>query len=840
MADGPLRRLRLFVLLSLASVSTLPAAGCGGGGGGGGGGAGGGGGDEGVIAGTVAIDDGDFGILLEREPNGSVAQAQLLPPLSPGERVVLAGNGGASAARYGAVDAVDAFRTTALEAQDVELTLTASTDGLAQGDFDLAVSDTTSGNPIASAATASNPEQVSFSVAKGQTFDVVVTCASGAGAWTLLWEATDPAVPGLLPPAAGAPPPLEAVLYALGEPEVVPGRVVVRARGTGEAEAARVAALVGGRVTATTGGGSLVVEFAPRFADAGGRDALARAARVGRAAGIAFAEPDPVVRALALPNDPHLQRQWGLFGIGAPSAWDVTTGSASVTIGVADTGIAAHPDLDAQRVPGYDFVSDPANGGDGDGRDADPTDPGDGGGADGGSAFHGTHVAGIAGARQGDAYGISGVAPGCRLMPLRAVGVQGGTASDLADAIRYAGGLLAPSGASALPAPLPVLNVSLGTPVPSQELEDACDAAAAAGTLIVAATGNSADPVLFPAAYANVLAVGAVDSRLLYAGYSNKGPQVDLVAPGGNDNRERDGDGTLDGVLSTVRDDRVTPSRPGEAVYVGTSMASPHVAGAAALLLSVDPTLTVAQVRALLVSTARDLGVAGVDDETGAGLLQVGEAVRQALAGLGTPRGDPPRLLLGTTSLRFRSTDTLWSVSTTNAGGGTLHVEGALVSTDSGFPWVNAFLSSAPVGAACDALQVNVSIDPVVRLLLPAGVHAGEVRLFDGASVLGVVRVALEVGPFPLPGQPVSVVAQDATTGQVRASAVAEPLEGFRFALRGLPPGDYVVHAGTDLDADGFFCETPDWCGDYGGAVPATVPVGPGEWVDGIDFRVSR
>jgi serine protease len=404
-------------------------------------------------------------------------------------------------------------------------------------------------------------------------------------------------------------------------------------------------------------------------------------------------------------------------------------------------------------------------------------------------------------------------------MPLRAVGRDGGTASDLADALRYAAGLDATAHGPALPAPLRVVNVSLGTPDASQEIADACAAASGAGTLIVAAAGNESGAVNYPAALPTVLAVGAVDSRLVLASYSNVGSQISLVAPGGNDVRERDGDGFLDGVPSTVLDETVAPRRPGEAYYVGTSMSSPHVAGVAALVLSVDGSLSRAALRTLLESTARDLDAPGVDAQTGHGLVQAGEAVRAALVGLGTPRADAPRLSLSSDSLRFTGTQTIQDVQLANAGGGTLHVGGLVATTDSGFPWLTAFTTAAPAGLPIDASLVAVT---VTRVGLAPGVYAGTVTITDGAAALATIRVVMEVGGLRLDGQPFSIVALQSSNGIVRASGIAQPIDGYRFALTGLAPGTYTLHAGTDLDGDGFFCEPGDFCGDSATTVVVT------------------
>lgn len=357
-----------------------------------------------------------------------------------------------------------------------------------------------------------------------------------------------------------------------------------------------------------------------------------------------------------------------------------------------------------------------------------------------------------------------------------------------------------------------------------------------AGVLIVCAAGNNGSAVSYPGAYATAFAVGAVDARLVRPSYSNGGPVLECVAPGGSDLRDVDADGFPDDVLSTIRDETRLPSSPAVRAYGGTSMASPHVAGVAGLILSIHPAITQAQLRATILTTCRDLEAVGFDNSTGFGLLQAGEAIRAALVDLGTPRGDPPALMLSSATLRFPTTLSVGSVYVNNAGGGTLNVTSVVASTDNGLPWLSGLRTAAPPGGASDTDLVVATID---RTGLGDGCYAGSLLVRNGTTPLGILRVVVEVGAQPLGGIGFSVVAIDDATGSVVRSGVAVAETGYRFALRELLPGRYRVHAGTDLDHDGFFCEAPDWCGDFGGAVPAKVDVTGGQAATGIDIELK-
>ena len=306
---------------------------------------------------------------------------------------------------------------------------------------------------------------------------------------------------------------------------------------------------------------------------------------------VKWAQPDYFVPTLAttLPDDPRYTsgEMWGLngpYGIRAPEAWAVTQGSPSVVVAVLDTGITVHPDLAGQTVAGYDMIVDTAVANDGDGRDADPADPGDWESTYT-SSWHGTHVAGTIAAVVNNAEGVVGVAPNVKVQAVRVLGTGGGYTSDIVAGITWASGG-AISGVPTNPTPARVISMSLGGASACSIAEaTAISAAIARGTVVVVAAGNSnANTSGFtPASCSGVIAVAAVGSDGKRASFSNYGAIVDIAAPGV-------------GIWSTLNSGSTTPSTPSYASYSGTSMATPHVSGVVALMISQNPSLSPAQV----------------------------------------------------------------------------------------------------------------------------------------------------------------------------------------------------------------------------------------------------
>lgn len=410
----------------------------------------------------------------------------------------------------------------------------------------------------------------------------------------------------------------------------VRGKSAERAKAYGRA--AQAAGVPVKELRATAGGANILTAPAGTGADKVDELAAALAAQPN----VELAEKDAFVHTAAAPDDPGYPQQWNLHGaagLNLPGAWDTSTG-AGVTVAVVDTGITAHPDLAPNLVPGYDFISeDPDNtfstAGDGDGRDADPSDPGDACGTEP-SSWHGTHVAGIIGAVAGNHEGIAGVAYGAKVQPVRALGACGGYISDIADAIAWAAGATL-TGIPVNSTPARVINLSLGGDGScSSYLQGAVDMATSLGSVVVAAAGNSGGPASNsnPANCNNVVAVGATGPSGSRAGYSNFGPEVDVSAPGGDMSSAGS-----NGILSTYNNGTVTPGQAEYAYLQGTSMASPHVAGVAALMLSANPGLTPAQVEEKLKASARPLP--GICDQggCGTGLVDAAAAVASVLPG---------------------------------------------------------------------------------------------------------------------------------------------------------------------------------------------------------------
>lgn len=372
------------------------------------------------------------------------------------------------------------------------------------------------------------------------------------------------------------------------------------------------------------------------------------AARLSRLPGVVYAAPDRVMRSMIAstslageasvptPNDPRYGEQWHFFdpvgGIKLPEAWDVTTGDPAIRVAVLDTGIRGdHEDLAGQWAGGHDFVSMRLFARDGDGRDADPTDPGDFLFRRS-SSWHGSHVSGTIAAATDNGLGVAGIAPDTTLMPIRVLGVGGsGSMSDIIDAMRWAVGLPVP-GVPSNATPARVLNLSLGGVGPFDvAMQAVVDEVIAAGATIVAAAGNESADVAnaTPASCMGLIAVAATDRNGELARYSNFGPGIEISAPGG-DVQQPGG-----GVLSTVDLGTRTPQGDGYASYNGTSMATPHVAGVVALMLSVDPGLTPSEVLAKLQVSARPFPTGTRCAETatlcGSGILDAHAAVLEAL-----------------------------------------------------------------------------------------------------------------------------------------------------------------------------------------------------------------
>ncbi|MCC5795294.1 MAG: S8 family serine peptidase [Chromatiales bacterium] len=522
---------------------------------------------------------------------------------------------------------------------------------------------------------------------------------------------------------------------------------------------------------------------------------------------VAAAEPNFLRHATLVPNDANYSLQWHYPLINLPAAWDLTVGDRDIVVAVIDSGILpGHPDLQGQISPeGFDFISDPERALKPLILQPDPTDPGDG--SPGGSVFHGTHVAGTIGAATNNLAGVAGVAWDVTLLPLRVLGRSGvGTSADIRQAVRYAAGLSNASGT--LPArTADIINLSLGGPGFSQLDQALFNEVAGLGITVVAAAGNnSSTQPFYPAAYNNVFAVSAVQIDKTRAPYSNFGSWIDLAAPGGGFT-DLNGDGYPDGVLSTSGNDSGGTLRYTYAFLQGTSMASPHVAGVFALMKAANRDLGPAQIRQLLVDSALTTqpGVGPRNDVYGWGLIDARRAVEAALPGSGEP---DPRLAANPRALSFGAVLDQLDLTLSNAGGGTLQLDG--FSTDQ--PW----LSVSPATAGEDGLgawRVSVS-----RAGLDAGVYAGEIQFTAGGAVLSIPVLMQVADGLSADGVgQLYILLLDADTGDtVQQVSIGEPEGGhYPFTFSGVPPGEYRLVAGTDLNNDDFICDPGEACGWY-------------------------
>lgn len=580
---------------------------------------------------------------------------------------------------------------------------------------------------------------------------------------------------------------------------------------------------------------------------------------------VALATPNYTMRAMQTPldeplyNNPSVGQQWHYELINAPIAWQIiNNGGVGVTVAVMDTGLYGapgnwHSELNAnvvQPLPtGTDFVSEAFDNDGVPGRDSNPSDPGN---AVGTSVFHGTHVAGtIAAAVNG--VGGAGIAYKASLLPVRVLGEGGtGSSADLLAALNWVAGLDVGKRRA------DIVNLSLGGLPFQPQLRDAINAGADRGIVYVAAAGNSASTLAsYPAAYEKVFSVSAVDGAGVLASYSNSGDWIDLAAPGGDASRDGNADGRSDLVSSTSAS--IINGAPKE-TYIGlqgTSMAAPHVSAVFALMKSLDSGLDHQSLNARLMAGELtyqdcDLEMCPKTNELGWGLLDAGKSALAASAAIVPDllTASPPIVSLsseGELSERVRL-----SVYGSNADPVT--IEAVSVSA----PWVQLD-DSAPVSG-----DIGTDFE-IILTLLPEALEAGtsartpvvveyksdksrtlEIpvigqRVTDQQARDAGRHFVLLVDPEP-EGDLYTTVAQTssvAENGQYQFSFM--PDDGIEpKLLNEVPPGKYILVAGSDLDNDGLICHAGEACSEYPVAgLREEITVRPGETVTGIRMTTS-
>jgi len=550
---------------------------------------------------------------------------------------------------------------------------------------------------------------------------------------------------------------------------------------------------------------------------------------------IEYAEPNYILKSTAVPDDSYYDLQWHYPLINLPQAWDYTTGDSNVIVAVVDTGVfLSHPDLAANLISGYDFVSSTSISNDGDGIDNNPDDPGDNL-TPGYSSFHGTHVAGTIAAVSDNNSGVAGVAQSISLMPVRVLGLGGGTSYDVTQGILYAAGLANDSGTTPLQ-PADIINLSLGGPGFSGAQQDAITDARNAGTTVIAAAGNQgSNQAFFPASYQGVISVSAVGFSKSLAPYSNYGSSIDVTAPGGDTSVDLNGDGYVDGVLSSLANDSTGVAVPNYGFYQGTSMASPHVAGVVALMKSIHATLTPDDVDALIIAGQLTEDISGDgelnrNDNYGYGLIDALKAVQQATV-LAT--GNPPPTVLTVSPAIASMQSTQSSIELTVAKNGNQAISVSSFNTDSAW----ATLTPASIdadGLGTYALNVDTTglSDGVYTVLAN---FVADTNLTVSAAINVIVNSVI----LNADAGRIYVLLIDPITGNQAYSAEQNSVDGeYSYSITGVEPGDYYILAGSDLDNNLLICEAGESCGSYptmGGAAVISVDKN----MTNLDFDIS-
>lgn len=516
---------------------------------------------------------------------------------------------------------------------------------------------------------------------------------------------------------------------------------------------------------------------------------------------VRHAEPNFLLNSQRTPNDPAYDNQWHYGQIQLPQAWDETTGEradgGSTVVAVLDTGVyLGHEDLQGQLLSGHDFHDNDS--------DADDFN------SNGDSSWHGTHVAGTIAAATDNNTGVAGVSWAAKIMPVRVLGDEGGSRYNVMQGVRYAAGMVNDSGA--LPErPADVINLSLGGGGHSSAEQNLYHEVRNAGIFIVAAAGNdNSDQPMYPAAYDGVLSVSATNCSDKRSSYSNYGPTISLAAPGGDTTScvLLAPSGT---VLSTVGNGSNGSRTSSYQGFMGTSMASPHVAGVVALMRAVYPNLTPTDVDNLLRSgeLTDDLGETGRDDQFGYGRINAFKAVQAAQA-LADGNTQWPAQVVADPSALYMGQESEATVELRQEGEGQAP---AVTDWQSQAEWL------AVTRDQVDENNLGTYRVTVNRDLFSeddSGEHQSELvfSLEDGSELR--VSVHIQVGSAS-ESAPIYVLLLDAETSEPAYEAIArlDSAGELRYQLDGIVPGTYILTAGSDIDADGYICQPGEICGAY-------------------------
>jgi len=555
---------------------------------------------------------------------------------------------------------------------------------------------------------------------------------------------------------------------------------------------------------------------------------------------VEYAEPNYIYRALSEPNDEYYNKyryQWHYLLINLDKFWsdgslDSVQDFSNMRVAVIDSGIARkhngtdwdnHPDLDGIFSDEYDFVyNDP------DARDTTPV-----------GLYHGTHVIGTIGALTNNSSGVAGVAggnglpgdtltfKGVRIIPIRALDGQIGYASDIAQAILYAAGL---GKEYSLPEiqKADIINMSFGG-ASSNYVKEAIEKAYTQKVILVASAGNeSANTSLYPAAYPEVISVSAVDIGAQLADYSNYGTTIDIAAPGGNNDFDLNFDSLPDGVFST----NFYNDQFGYTAFAGTSMATPHVTGVAAIVIRAlqenpnKPDITPQAVKNILTSTAIYIGNS---EYYGAGLVNVHAAASKAL-GQTTPQ--IPVMFPFPKTVKLMGLTSFGSFNLKNIG----KSDPITVDTIKILPEYdpeNLISGISPQSGIIDSdgLYVQVTFNTNGKKNGKTYSAMIEVTNSEGNKE-HVYAVYKYVGK-------IYVVAFDASSYEIVQVTTTTYENEFEYTFIDIPSGSYIIGASTDRDNDNCIFEQGEVYGYFQSTSNlVTIQLDSGQSLNDVDFQI--